>query len=459
MLFVALRSCTLGVFFACSAAQSAVTQPDIITLAADGAWTWFNDPRAVFHNGTLYFGHCRSDGKSALSAYAPTRGSTLLWTSTWTERDDHDNPGLLPMSDGRLLAVYAHHGTTSSFNYRISLTTNPVSPADWSAESSFNNGAPATYSNPYQLSAERGTIYDFLRALNFNPTVTTSTNEGKNWSMPRTLIRTGTNSTIRPYVKYCSDYISRIDFLYTDGHPNRLTNSLYHMYYGDGALHHTDGSFLKSFADLPLLHDASERGSIVYRYSDAPSIDPNDHIPAGRAFCWEIVRPTANHPVCVFSVRRSRVTGTHWYDDRIYYYYASWTGSRWQKRFIAHAGRPLYDGENDYAGGICLDPENPNVVYISSNAAKPFSLTNTIQIPLSDSGHYEIFRGVTTNAGLGFNWTTVTTNSAMDNLRPYVPRNHAKSPALIWFCGTYSSYSRFNSSVVGIFANPSSESH
>src|SRR6266850_3995699 len=97
-----------------------------------------------------------------------------------------------------------------------------------------------------------------------------------------------------------------------------------------------------------------------------------------------------------------------------------------QKRFIAHAGRPLSDGESDYAGGICLDPENPDVVYISSNAANLFDLTSASRIPLSESSHYEMFRGVTTNAGLEFNWTAVTTNSAMDNLRPCVPRNHGK---------------------------------
>jgi len=446
-----LRFSSLALLLVCGCSQSVAAQTNLVTLAPDGAYTWFNNPRALFHNGTLYFGYNSSDGKTALSAYHPATGSTLLWTSTWTEADDHNIPGLLPMEDGRLLAVYAHHGSTTYFNYRTSFSTNPIAPGAWSAESLFNTAARVTYSNPNRLSTERGVLYNFLRDLNFNPTVTVSTNGGTNWLRPRILIQTGSNSTVRPYVKYDSDYKTRIDFLYTDGHPNRLTNSLYHMYYRSGALRHTDGSVLKSFTDIPLLHDAGERGSIVYQYSDAAASDPNDHICTGRAWCWEIVCPTNGYPACVFSVHRTALASTNWFDDRIFYYYARWTGASWQKRFIAHAGRPIYSSERDYAGGICIDPQHPDVIYISSNAARPFDLTNTTDIPLSDHGHYEIFRGVTINAGLTFSWTAVTSNSTVDNLRPYVPRNHPTSSAVMWFRGAYSSYTTYRCGIVGLF--------
>src|SRR6185295_8652059 len=199
------------------------------------------------------------------------------------------------------------------------------------------------------------------------------TNGGTNWSAPQLFIKTGTGN-IRPYVKYSSDYISRIEFLYTDGHPRDVANSLYHLYYENGAFYKTDGTFVTNFANLPLLHDQGVRGSVIYQYDPTPSTDPNDHIETGRAWCWEVVRPTNANPVCLFTVQRDLVTGTNWFDDRIYYYYARWTGSAWQKRFIAQAGRPLYSAEDDYAGGICADPQNPNVIYISSNAQDPLNL-------------------------------------------------------------------------------------
>ncbi len=431
---------------------TARAQSSLLTLAPDGAYTWYNDPRALFHNGNLYFGFVRSDGESTLSVLDMQTGNIRsLWTSTWSQYDDHDNPGLLSLQDGRMLAIYARHGTANTFSYRLSLTADPVNSMLWGPEqTSASTGVGVTYSNPYQLAAEAGKVYNFCRDLNFNPTVLTSTDSGNSWSAPQLMIKTGTGST-RPYVKYCSDYFGRIDFLYTDGHPRDVNNSLYHMFYQGGALYQTDGTFLKSFGSLPLLHDSGERGTVIYQYSAADTSDFNDHIPTGRAWCWETVYQTNGNPVCVFTVQRDFVTGSSGTDDRIYYYYARWTGTNWQKRFIAQAGRPLYDPEDDYAGGIALDPDDPNVIYISSDAASPFNLTTITNVPLG--AHFELYKGVTTNGGLSFSWTTMTTNSAVDNFRPYVPRNRQGKSALLWFRGSYPTFTSFSTAVVGLFTN------
>ena len=269
-----------------------------------------------------------------------------------------------------------------------------------------------------------------------------------NWSVPQTLIQTGNGST-RPYVKYCSDYNSRIDILYTDAHPDNYTNSLYHIYYQSNTIYKTDGTFLKSFANIPLLHDSGERGSVVYQYSDAAQPDPNQWIATGRAWCWEIAYQNNGSPVCVFQTKVDNVTGTTWSDARIYYYYARWTGTNWQKRFIAQAGRPLYDGQPDYGGGIALDPLDVNTIYLSTDAANPFDLSTVSNVPLGN--HCEIWKGVTSDGGLTFNWQAVTTNSTEDNLRPYVPRRFGGEPSVLWFRGTYTSYTSFSSSVVGLF--------
>src|SRR5438105_6377651 len=92
-------------------------QTNLAILTADGAWTWYNDPRALFHNGNLYFGYVRNtDGKSVLSAFNPTNGGkTDLFTSTRTEKDDHNVAGLLVKQDGTMLAIYARHGTDQFF--------------------------------------------------------------------------------------------------------------------------------------------------------------------------------------------------------------------------------------------------------------------------------------------------------------------------------------------------------
>lgn len=441
---------TALIIFACPV----LGQTNFATLASDGAWTWYNDPRAVFHNGILYFGYVRhGDGHGVLSAFNPkTGGTTELWTSGPTQSDDHDNPGLLVKEDGKMLAIYSRHNSDKFFSYRLSTSTNPITPADWGPELRMTNTtAGVTYANPFQLSSESGKIYDFTRNLNFNPTVLTSTNGGADWSAPRVLIQNGSGS-IRPYVKYASDYNQRIDFLYTDGHPRDVTNSLYHLYYQGGAFYKTDGTLVKNFSDLPIQHASGERGSVIYQYSDVPSDDPNDHIPTGRAWCWETAYQTNGNPVAVFTVQRDQVMGPNWSDDRIYYYYARWTGTNWQKRFIAHAGRPLYSSEDDYAGGICVDPNNANTIYISSNAQNPFDLSNTTNVTLRANNRYEIYRGTTSDGGLTFAWEAVTTNSTKDNLRPYIPRGQTNSPAtVIWFRGNYTTFTSYQCEITGFF--------
>ncbi len=355
-----------------------------------------------------------------------------------------------------MLAVYARHGADKYFSYRRSDTTNPVSPSDWAAEQSIPNiGASITYANPFQLSAEAGKIYNFCRATNFNPTVFTSTDGGSNWSAPQHLIKTGTGST-RPYVKYCSDYSNRIDFLYTDGHPRDVNNSLYHLYYTGGAFYQTDGTWVKNYADLPLLHSSGESGSVIYPYTTnawGAGQGPDDWIPFGRAWTWDLGYQPDGKPVCAFQVQVDGVTGsaTNFRNDRIYYYYARWDGSQWLRKFIAHAGRGIFSTEDDYGGGMCIDPENPNVVYLSSNVADPFELSTLAPALNPNNERYELWRGVTSDGGLTFAWTPVTTNSAQDNLRPYVPRRNGGEPCVLWFRGNYPGYTSYSTAVVGLF--------
>ena len=435
----------------------APAQTNFATLVPDGAWTWFNDPRAIFQNGKLYFGYVRAaDSKTTLSVFDLVTGRTSnLWVAGFTQFDDHDNPGLLAKQDGTLLANYSRHASDQYFSYRTSASTNPLTGADWNGElSSANSGASMTYANPFQLRGEGGRIYNFCRNLNYNPTVYVSTDGGSSWSAPQILIKTGTGGT-RPYVKYASDYTNRIDFLYTDGHPREVvTNSLYHLYYQGGVFYKTDGTPVTNYSGLPLDHDAGKRGSVVYPYNTNNTMDFSDHIPLGRSWCWETAYQSNGAPVCVFSVMRTNIAGpTRGADDRIYYYYARWTGTSWQKRFIAHAGCPLYATENDYAGGICVDPKEPGIIYISSNAQNPFNLTDITNVTLRANSRYELWRGITTDGGLTFSWTQVTTNSTADNLRPYVPRRNGGERCVIWFRGSYASYTSFSTAIVGLFTS------
>lgn len=430
-----------------------------VEIAPDGAWTWFNDERSIVHQGSLYSGYVKGNGQTGITRYNPATGEKshmVISTAASQQQDDHNNPSITPLPDGRLMALYSKHIAGSQFYQRTSLVQQPATNADWGPEITIAMPAANTYANTYRLTGESNAIYDFSRCINFNPTLTISTDNGATWGTSRQLLGTGSGST-RPYPRYCSNGTDRIDLIYTDGHPRDVANSVYHLYYRDGGLYKTDGTFIDTLANIPLDHDAGQRGNVIYQYSDAAwgeNDGPDDWIPSGRGWTWDVHYGGDGHPVAVFQVQKDDVTGTGWNNDRIYYYYARWTGTAWQRKFIAHAGRPLYSAEDDYGGGMCLDPEDPRVVYISTNAASPFTLGDIANVPLAANNRYEIWRGFTANGGLTFTWTQITENSAADNLRPIVPVDHGHTEFLVWFNGTYNSYTSFSTRVLARIGEP-----
>ncbi len=424
-------------------------EPEAGLITDDGVWTWFNDERAIWHDGILFTGHVKRNGKIAVTRYDPDTGiRSETELSTLSQVDDHNNPALHALPDGKILASYSRHNPDNFFSYRTSLTTSPSTIADWGPEST--HGANRhSYSNTYAMSAEGDKIYTFTRAIGWNPNWSVSTDSGANWSPMQELVRNGGDST-RPYLRYSGNGVDEIDFIYTDGHPRDENNSVYHASIRGGNVLHTDGTVIKALAATPLLHDAAtpERGTVVYQYSAAAQDDPNEWMPSGRAWSWCIQQQKNGDPVIAFTVQKDDVTGSGWDHDRIYYYYARWTGNAWQKRFIAHAGRPLYSAEDDYAGGICIDPEKPNVVYVSSNALNPFDLSSTTDVPLRANARYEIWKGTTNDGGLTFAWQAVTEDSTEDNIRPFVPKKHGRSESLLFLRGTYSTYTNYNTRII-----------
>jgi hypothetical protein len=427
-----------------------------VEISPDGAWTWFNDERAIIHQGSLFSGYVRGNGTYGITRRDLATGQNFhstISTAASQQVDDHNNPSITVLPDGKLTVLYSKHAAGSVFWQRTSNVALPSSDADWGAEITRSVPASNTYANTYRLSSEANSLYNFHRCINFNPTLTISTDNGATWGASRQLIGTGGGST-RPYPRYTSNGSDRIDAIYTDGHPRDVNNSVYHMFYRNGGLHKTDGTLIDSLANIPLDHDGGKRGSVIYQYSAAAwesGQGPDDWIPTGRGWTWDVHYGANGNPVCVFQVQRD---GAAWSEDRIYYYYARWTGTSWQRKFIAQAGRPLYSAEDDYGGGMCLDPDDPRVVYLSSNAANPFSVGDIDNVPLAANSRYEIHRGFTRDGGLTFTWTPVTLNSTTDNLRPIVPMHHGRSGFLLWFNGTYTTYTGFSTRVLARIGSP-----
>jgi hypothetical protein len=95
----------------------------------------------------------------------------------------------------------------------------------------------------------------------------------------------------------------------------------------------------------------------------------------------------------------------------------------------------LYPGEDDYTGLGAIDPKNPAVVYISTDAdpatGKPLISKANFR------RHHELFRGVTSDEGLSWQWIPITVNSSTDNLRPLASGMEDGRTALVCMRGAY----------------------
>jgi hypothetical protein len=133
---------------------------------------------------------------------------------------------------------------------------------------------------------------------------------------------------------------------------------------------------------------------------------------------------------------------TNFNDHR--FFYSRFNGSKWNTHQVAKGGARLWNSEQDYIGGGSVDPQNPNIVYIST----PIDPRDDKKTP-----KHEIFKGVTADGGATWKWTPITQNSTLDNLRPIVPQWKSDRTALLWLRGNMRRSQDDDMQVVGIIEN------
>lgn len=414
-----------------------------IVLNDDGGWCWFEDERILVVDGRVVIGSVAAGvrdpdrrGNIEVVSYDIATGkpvrSTLHQGTDAADRkrwlDDHNSPAFVVRPDGRLLAMYARHGVDANIYYRIS--TRPRDATAWQEERVFVPSATSrvTYTNLHWLSRE-GRLYDFFRGLHnsFKPSYAWSEDQGDTWQAGNVFVDVPTQFRHRPYVKYASNGVDTVHIAYTDGHPRNFDNSVYHVFYRAGTLHASDGRPI-----VPLREGLKrpEDGTIVFR-GDRNNV----------AWVSDAHLDSHGNPVIVFSVQKGAEPGKPEGEDHRYHY-ARWTGKQWLQWEIAFAGRRLYPGEDDYTGNIAIDPVATNTVYLSANVdpvtGKPLA-----------SGHYELFRGRTSNGGSQWQWTALTPNATKDHIRPIVPIWKDRRVAVMWLRGRMTTYTNFDFEIVG----------
>jgi hypothetical protein len=272
-----------------------------------------------------------------------------------------------------------------------------------------------------------GRMYNFNRSFNLDPNIMISNDLGATWSYAGKLLTQG-DDRARPYLRYFSDG-DKIHFTTTEEHPRDYDNSIYHGYVEDGKLYNSFGALVDAN-----LFDLSAAAP-----SDLTPVFSTGTLFGGtvmqRAWTIDTAIDSAGLPVTVFSARAQ--------DDAVdhRFFYSKFDGANWNTYEMAAAGSYLYSGEKDYTGLVSIDPDNPNIVYISTDVdpRTGFNLE-----------YYEIFRGKTEDGGATWDWMSITFFSTVDNLRPLVPKWNGEETALIWMRGNYFTYHDWDTEVVAL---------
>lgn len=387
-------------------------------ICADGAWCWFSDPRAIQVNGTTYAGWVTRDGTIQVGAW---RGRDEVQVATLhekLERDDHANPSLLALPNGEVLAFYSKHADNTTRMRRL------VDDA-WQPEQQLKlmggSGEPVCYTNPAYL-ADEDRIYLTWRGREWKPTLSWSDDHGKTWTEGRLMFKTpGTDRGVRPYLKATGNGRDKMHFLITDGHPrNERFNSVYYCYLKGGEFFRADGSKIGSLHSIPIAHDQMD---LVY---DARA-------ESSRAWVWDVAESEDGHPVAAYT----RLPA----ENRHEYRYARWNGERWVDRPIVSGGKwfpQTPEGQREvephYSGGLVLDHETPNVVYLS----RPVN------------GTFEVERWETGNGGDTWASLPLSRNSDAPQVRPVAVRGAERGDVqVLWMSGSYITYQNYATTIVG----------
>jgi len=425
---------------------------NLIQFNENGAWCWYQDPRLMVDktNNTLLissigtadgFDGAARAGDVDVVAYQLDSGiaTRSVLHNHFDPQDDHNAAALLIRPDGRYLAVYAKHNHENLTYWRISTRSHDAS--EWMPEQTFDwssaieaAGAKShvTYSNLFYLSAEDRT-YNFSRAINDDPSILISSNQGDQWAYAGKLLTEEKLGYVNGYTKYASNGVDRIDFITTEHHPRDYNNSIYHGYIQGGKLHRSDGTVVEENIFKSAGHPQTELTTAFAANSMF------DGTTMTHAWTIQLAIDATGRPYGLVSARANdQPEDSNFKDHR--FFYVRFDGKQWQANELAKAGACLWDDEQDYTGLATLDPTDPNVVYISSTVDP----RNDAKLDV-----HEIFRGQTGDMGHSWKWTAITSNSTIDNLRPLAV-GWGDSTVLVWFRGTMSRSQHYDSAMVGI---------
>ena len=412
----------------CGMSAQETVKTNIVT--DEGAWCWFADPRALHYENeagsinATYMGYIDVHGNVKATQYDWVRHEKAdVLIRSYFQPDDHNNPTFLVLPDERVLIIYSRHTDEAAFYYRISVKPGDIT--QLGEEKRLATANNTTYPSPFILSDDPTHWYLCWRGIGWHPTIARLTMPDENDDVafdfgPKQIVQ---STGARPYCKYASNGKDRIYLAYTTGHPdNEMPDWLYMNYIDiDGmTLNDLTGKQLKKIADGPF--NVSKTDSYANSYPKT-IVDKTANI---RNWVWQVALDKDEHPVIAYPhIDDAKTSHVYWY--------ARWNGTAWKNTWVTYGGHAFHQNWNStercYSGGMSLDPDNINDLYLS--------------IPTKDGkynkdGVYEIWRYTIDDTGAVAGSEQLTTGSTKNNARPYIIPGSKNSPMRLgWMNGDY----------------------
>lgn len=421
-------------------------------LRPQGVWTIWSDPRAIRHVGIC--------DKTYVAYYTTTDG---WWISSYDHDadswdhfqlrphsnegrwwDDHNNPSIAILPDGRIIVVYNEHSTDRSW---ARTTKNPEDISSWNPPVAFTSERaeaqsglrrwirwsrsqraqvdPAySYNNLYCL--PDGTLWRHYRprttwsGISRMPTVVKSYDGGATWTDPLRIIAEPQRS---PYL-VTAQRGNKIHLFFSDAHPDEWEQtSVYHAYYDhtDESYRRSDGSLIGYESDLPFSPaDATK----VFDYA-------TDGKEQAETWAYHVEADENGNVAAGFMVFDGEARGMPRSWNHHAYWWAYWDGTVWTKSEVAGEEHRYAPGQHRYSGGIVIDPEDLSTCYTAlvdpSEEANGFTR--------------HIFKYTTPDKGRTWQRQQISRpGQGKQHGRPVVPINRHPNLPLIWQYGHYNNY-------------------
>lgn len=402
-------------------------------VADEGAWCWFADPRALHYEneaGTInatYIGYIDVHGNVKATQYDWLKQrKTDVLVRSYFQPDDHNNPTFVVLPDERVMIFYTRHTDEPKIWYRISQRPGDIT--DLGEEKFLATANNTTYPSPFILSDDPNHIYLCWRGINWHPTIARLTMPDANDNCqfdfgPKQIVQ---STGARPYAKYQSNGKDKIYVSYTTGHPdNEMPDWLY---FNVVDINKGNGPILRDLngRQLSVIQNGVFNVNKTDSYASAYPATIVDKTANIRNWVWQITLDKDENPVIAYPhIDDAKTSHVYWY--------ARWTGTAWRNTWVQYGGHAFHQNWNStercYSGGMAIDPENINDLYLS--------------IPTSGGqynkdGVYEIWKYTIGDDGKVAGSTQITKNSAKNNARPFVIPGSKNSPMrLAWMNGDY----------------------